>query len=133
MPGKRRKSGGRSKFWSMKGTHRPTGVPFESGFEKKFLDQCYVLGIRVDRCKSVVPYQDATGKWCRYEPDFLLIDYDYVVEIKGAWAFKDNHANVREKFFAAQKYFNGRYTLATEKELKGTFVADLLRTLHNGN
>lgn len=117
----------------MQGVHRSTRVPYESGLEKKFLDQCYMLGVKVDRCKVVVPYQDATGKWCRYEPDFVLLDYDYVVEIKGAWAFKDNHANVREKFFAAQRHFNGRYTLFTEKELKGSFVADLITRLHNGH
>lgn len=132
MAGKR-KSGGRSKFWSMKGVHRSTKVPYESGLEKRFLDQCYMMGVKVGRCKVVVPYQDASGKWCQYEPDFLLIEYDYVVEIKGSWAFRDNHGNVREKFFAAQKHFQGRYTLVTEKELKGTFVSELLRTLHNGN
>lgn len=128
-----RKHKGKPKFWSMKGVHKGTGVVFESGFEKKFLDQCWMQGIKVTRCKVLVPYTDATGKAHTYEPDFYLPDFNYVVEVKGAWAFKDNHGNVREKFFAAAKHFEGRYTLVTERELRGDFVARLHKGLVDGN
>ena len=120
----------RSKFWSMHGVVR--GVPYESGFEKKFLEQCYMQGIKVERSKVRVPYKDADGKWHHYEPDFYWPQYDYTIEIKGSWAFKTNHANVREKYHAAAAYFKGRYTMFTEKELRGDFVAKLHAELHNG-
>lgn len=115
----------------MRGTQH--GVPFESGFEKKFLDQCYQLGIKVERCKSTVRYQDATGKWHTYYPDFYWPEARFVVEIKGAWAFKENHGHVKEKMMAALKYFEGRYTVITEKELRSDFVAKLYRGLKSGN
>lgn len=129
MAGKKRGK----RFWGMKGTHKTLGLRFESGFEKKFLDQCYLQGIRVERCAEIVPYKDAEGKDRQYEPDFYLPDFDYVVEIKGSWAFRDNHGHVREKFFAAQAFFKGRYTLITEKELKADFVAKLHKELAGGN
>lgn len=116
----------------MYGTHRPTGVRFESGFEKLFVEQCYLQGIQVERCRVVVPYQDSTGKWRSYEPDFRWPAFDYVIEIKGAWAMRANHAWAKEKFLAAHKHFSGRYTLFTEKELKRGFVADLHRRLVHG-
>lgn len=106
------------------------GIEFESGFEKKFLEQCYQLGIKVQRCTSQVRYRDSAGKWHVYHPDFYWPDYDYVIEIKGVWAFRENHGNVREKFQAATVQYRGRYTIITEKELKTTFVADLFRQLH---
>lgn len=123
----------KGKFWSMHGTHRSTGIRYESGFEKKFLDQCYLQGIRVTRCTVVVPYRDSTGKSHTYEPDFFWPDFNYVIEIKGSWALRDNHGFVREKFFAAKAQFNGRYTLITEKELKTDYVATLRRDLTHGN
>jgi hypothetical protein len=123
----------KSKFWSMHGTHRPTGVRFESGFEKQFIDQCYMQGIKVARCTVVVPYVDSEGKVRSYEPDFVWTDFDYVIEIKGAWALRTNHAWVREKFLAAQKHFHGRYTLFTERELRRGYVADLHRRLVHGD
>lgn len=120
------------KFWSMQGTHRATKLPYDSGLEKKFLDQCYMQGIKVVRCTVRVPYKDGDGKWHHYEPDFYLPDFDFVVEIKGSWAFKTNHAHVREKFYAAQTHFKGRYTLITEKELRTDFVAGLHKVLTDG-
>lgn len=133
MPGKRLKGSRahRSKFWGMRGSYN--GIQFESGYEKKFLEQCRQLGIRVERCKVGVAYQDAQGKWHRYEPDFYWPEVDYVVEIKGTWAFRENHGNVREKFAAATVQFKGRYTIVTEKELRSDFVIRLYRTLINGN
>lgn len=122
----------RSKYWSMHGLHRESGVQFESGFEKKFLEQCYMQGIKVERCTVKVPYVDSEGKSRLYEPDFYWPKFDYVIEIKGAWALRSNHAYVKEKFFAAQRFFSGRYTLFTEKELKSGFVADLHRRLASG-
>jgi hypothetical protein len=112
----------------MRGTFQ--GIGFESGFEKKFLEQCYQLGIKVERSKKTVKYKDAHGKWHEYHPDFFWPDLNYTIEIKGAWAFRDNHGNVREKYAAAMISFGGRYTIITEKELKTTFVADLFRSLH---
>lgn len=123
----------RNKMWSMHGTHKPTGVKFESGFEKQFLEQCFLQGIKVARCKVTVPYQDPTGKWRFYEPDFTWPDFDYVIEIKGSWAMRINHAWCKEKFLAAHTHFKGRYTLFTEKELRRGFVADLHRRLVHGN
>lgn len=120
MTGSRR---ARSKFWSMHGTHKSTGVAFESGHEKKFLEQCYMQGIKVQRCETRVPYIDSEGKARHYEPDFFLPDFNYVVEIKGVWALKSNHAYVKEKFLAAMKHFKGRYTMITEVELKNGYVA----------
>lgn len=128
-----RPRGGRSKFWSMHGTHKPTGLRFESGFEKKFLDQCYMQGIKVQRCTVRVPYVDSDGKQRMYEPDFYWPDFDFVIEIKGVWALRSNHAYVKEKFHAAQTFFNGRYTVFTEKELRAGFVADLHRRLVHGD
>lgn len=122
----------RSKFWSMHGTHGATGVAFESGHEKKFIEQCFLQGIQVQRCTVRVPYIDSDGKLRHYEPDFYWPKFDYVIEIKGSWALRTNHAYVKEKFFAAQKFFNGRYTMITEKELRVGFVADLHRRLTHG-
>lgn len=85
------------------------------------------------RCPTFVPYTDSSGKPHLFEPDFYLPDFDYVVEVKGSWAFKDNHGNVREKFFAASKHFKGRFTMVTEKELRGDFVSRLHAELVNGN
>lgn len=115
----------RSKFWSMHGTHRATGVAYESGHEKKFLEQCFLQGIKVERCTVRVPYIDSAGKARHYEPDFYWPKFDYVIEIKGAWALKSNHAYVKEKLLAAMKHFKGRYTLLTEKELREGFVAKI--------
>lgn len=123
----------KSKFWSMHGTHKPTGIRYESGFEKQFLEQCFLQGIKVVRCEVTVPYKDSTGKWRTYEPDFSWPDFNYVIEIKGAWAMRTNHAWCQEKFLAAQVHFNGRYTLLTEKELRQGFVADLHRRLVHGD
>lgn len=131
MAGNHRKR--KRKYWGIRGTHKALGVVFESGFEKKFLDQCYMQGIKVQRCEEKVPYLDSSGKLHHYVPDFYLPDFDYVVEIKGSWAFQDNHGHVKEKFFAAQRFFKGRYTLITEKELKGDFVARLHKELMSGN
>lgn len=116
----------------MKGTHKTLRIEFDSGLEKRFLDQCYMQGIKVERCRKLVPYRDSDGKAHTYEPDFYLPDFDFVVEIKGSWAFKTNHANVREKFYAAMEFFGGKYTLITEKELKGDFVAGLHKVLTDG-
>ena len=121
----------RSKFWSQHGADKRSGVKYDSGFEKKFLEQCYMLGVETVRSKARVPYKDADGKWHHYEPDFYWPAYDYTIEIKGSWAFKSNHANVKEKFHAAFAFFNGRYTLFTEKELRGDYVAKLFAELHN--
>lgn len=121
----------RSKFWGMRGNYN--GIPFESGYEKKFLEQCRQLGIKVRRCTAQVSYQDATGKWHSYNPDFYWPDVDYVVEVKGTWALKTNHGFVKEKFEAATKFFSGRYTIVTEKELKTDFVIRLYRGLVYGN
>jgi hypothetical protein len=114
----------------MKGTFR--GIAFESGYEKKFLEQCYMLGIRVVRSPASVAYQDSTGKWHSYKPDFLWPDHSYTVEVKGTWAFRDNHGNVKEKYVAAVKHFQGRYTIVTERELKSGFVAKLYASLVRG-
>lgn len=119
----------RSRFWSMRG--RFNGVVFESGFEKKFLEQCYQLGVRVTRSDAEIRYRDAQGRLHRYYPDFYWPEYDHTIEIKGTWAFRENHGNVREKYMAAMDHFKGRYSLITEKELKTTFVADLRRKLHD--
>ena len=121
----------RSKFSGIGGRHRSTGLVYHSGLEKRFLDQCYMLGIKVDRCKDIVPYTDASGKWHRYEPDFVLVDFGVVVEIKGLWAVRSNHANVREKFEAARARFGGRYVMMTEKELRSDYVARLHRSLRS--
>ncbi|AAX84916.1 possible NADH dehydrogenase subunit [Xanthomonas phage Xp15] len=118
----------RSKFRSMHG--RSNGIGFESGFEKKFLLQCYQLGIKVERSLEQVAYQDSKGIWHRYNPDFYWPDVNFTVEIKGSWAFRDNHGNVKEKFYAAMVYFKNRYTLITEKELRSDYVAKLYRSLH---
>lgn len=107
------------------------GLEYESGLEKKFLEWCYKLGVRVARCNSWVPYIDADGISHRYNPDFVLVDYDYVVEIKGLWALRENHAHVREKYHAAYKQFSGRYSLLTEKELRSDFVGIMMRDLYN--
>jgi hypothetical protein len=112
----------------MKGSFR--GVGFESGFEKRFLEQCYMLGVRTVRSPASVAYQDASGKWHSYKPDFYWPEYDYTVEIKGVWAFRENHGNVKEKYAAALKHFKGRYTIITERELKTDFVARLRASLH---
>lgn len=117
----------RSKFWSMHGTFH--GVKFDSGYEKKFLEMCYRMGIKVERSREQIKYQDATGKWHQYNPDFYLTDLNYTVEVKGSWAFRENHGFVREKFMAATEYYRGRYTLVTEKELKTEFVSRLLAQL----
>ena len=121
----------RSKFWSLKGAYN--GIPFESGYEKRFLEQCRQLGIKVERSKASVRYQDSTGKWHSYNPDFYWPDVDYVVEVKGTWAFRENHGFVREKFAAAVAFFGGRYTIVTERELKTDFVIRLYRGLIDGN
>lgn len=128
MGGKRR-----NRFWSLKGTHKETGIRYESGFEKKFLDQCYLRGIKVVRCPSRVPYRDADGHPHHFEPDFLLPDFDFVVEIKGIWALRDNHGNVKEKYHAAMAYFNGRFAMMTERELKSDYLSQLHVMLVNGN
>lgn len=117
----------------MKGLHKETRVRYDSGFEKKFLDQCWLQGIKVTRCPDKVPYKDTEGKWRTFEPDFLLPDFEYVVEVKGAWAFKTNHGYVKEKYFAATKHYKGRFTMVTEKELRGDFVAKLHRELFGGD
>lgn len=117
----------RSKFWSMRGSFH--GTTFESGYEKKFLEMCYRLGIKVERSKDQVAYQDDKGKWHRYNPDFYLPGLDFTVEVKGSWAFRENHGFVREKFMAATSHYRGRYTLVTEKELKSDFVSKLLNQL----
>lgn len=118
------------KFDGRKGKHRSTGILYESGLERRFLDQCYLQGIKVRRCVDTVPYQDADGKWHRYEPDFVLTDFGVVVEVKGMWAVKTNHANVREKFYAARERFGeNRYVMVTEKELRSDYVARLHRAL----
>ncbi len=126
-------AGKRGKFWSLKGTHKETGVRFESGFEKKFLDQCWLRGLKVARCPDRVPYRDAEGRPHHFEPDFVLLDYGYVVEIKGLWAFKSNHGNVREKFHAAIAYYEGRFTMITERELRGDYVSKLHAELARGD
>lgn len=124
----------RSKFSGIEGRHRSTGLVYHSSLEKRFLDQCYMLGIKVDRCKDIVPYTDASGKWHRYEPDFVLVDFGVVVEIKGLWAVRSNHANVREKFEAARARFGAhRFVMMTEKELKSDYLARLYRNLVYGN
>lgn len=128
-----KKKSRKGRFWGIRGVHKSVKVQYDSGFEKKFLDQCYLQGIKVTRCTEKVPYIDAEGKAHTYEPDFYLPDFDYVVEIKGSWAFRDNHGHVREKFFAAQEFFKGRYALITEKELKSDFVAKLHKELVSGN
>ena len=118
------------KFDGKKGKHRSTEIAYESGLEKRFLDQCYLQGIKVRRCVDTVPYQDADGKWHRYEPDFVLTDFGVVVEVKGMWAVKINHANVKEKFHAARKKFGeNRYVMVTEKELRSDYVARLHKAL----
>lgn len=119
-----------SKYCSMHGSFR--GVRFESGFEKRFLEQCYMLGVRVKRCPDQVRYQDAAGKWHTYSPDFSLPDLEYTVEVKGTWAFRTNHGNVKEKYLAAMKHFGGRYTIVTERELRSDFVAKLVASLVKG-
>lgn len=110
---------------------KSNGVAYESGYEKKFLEQCYQLGVKVVRSEQTVRYRDATGKWHTYHPDFYWPEYDHTIEIKGTWAFRQNHGNVREKFMAAMEFFGGRYTLITERELRTSFVADLRRKLHD--
>lgn len=126
---------GKRKRFSAKyvGTHRPLGIGYESGLEKRFLDQCYAQGIKVERCKTTVPYQDDTGKWRTYSPDFRLVDFDVVVEVKGMWAVRSNHAYVNEKYHAAKAKFKGRYVLITEKELRSDYVARLHRELVGGH
>lgn len=111
----------------MKGTFR--GVSFESGFEKKFLEQCYLQGIRTVRSPALVAYQDSSGKWHTYSPDFYWPDLDYTVEVKGTWAFRENHGNVKEKYVAALRHFGGRYTIVTERELRSDFVSRLHASL----
>lgn len=129
MAGKKKS---KSKFSGIEGRHKSTGIEYQSGLEKKFLDQCYMLGIRVARCKDIVPYIDASGKWHRYEPDFVLTDFGVVVEIKGLWAVRSNHANVREKFEAARARFGAnRFVMMTEKELRSDYVAKLHRSLRS--
>lgn len=90
-------------------------------------------GIKVVRCKVRVPYQDSDGVWRHYEPDFYLPDFDLVVEIKGLWAIRSNHAWVREKYQAARVRFKGRYTVLTETELRSGYVAVLHKGLVSGN
>ena len=124
--------GKRKRFWGHRGEHKTLGVAFESGLERRFLDQCYLQGIKVERCLDKVPYVDEAGKSHLYTPDFYLPDFKFVIEIKGTWTFKANHGFVREKFFAAREYFKGRYMLITEKELKQDIVAKLHRDLVNG-
>lgn len=131
MAGKRKP---KSKFSGIEGRHKGTGIEYQSGLEKKFLDQCYMMGLKVARCKDTVPYTDASGRRHRYEPDFVLVDFGVVVEIKGLWAVRSNHANVREKFEAARARFGAhRFVMMTEKELKSDYLARLHRNLVYGN
>lgn len=122
---------GKSKFWSMHGLHKPTGLRFESGLERKFLDQCYMLGIKVKRCQHKVQYKDSAGKVRTYEPDFELSDFNWVIEIKGKWAVRSNHAYVKEKYQAAMAKFNGRYSVMTEIELRSGYLTKLYVELFN--
>lgn len=125
--------GGKSKFWSMTGTHKSTGLRFESGLEKRFLDQSYMLGIKVRRCTDTVPYKGSDEKWHTYLPDFELSDFRWIIEVKGKWAVCRNHAHVREKFQAAMTKYNGRYSIMTEVELKNGYLARLYaRLVHDG-
>ena len=119
---------GRSKYWSMKG--RSNGIVYDSGFEKKFLEICRQYGVKVVRSPSAVPYVGTDGKHRTYYPDFYLTDYNYTIEIKGAWAFRDNHGFVREKYFAAMAFFKGRYTLITEREINSQFLKNLFLDLY---
>lgn len=125
---------GKSKFWSMHGHHKGAGCAFESGFEKKFLDQCYMQGIKVTRCPITVPYVDSEGKARTFVPDFYWPRFRYVVEIKGSWAVRSNHAWVAEKTKAAQLLLPGRFSMMTEHDLKAGAVARLHRGLvYGGN
>lgn len=110
--------------WGLKGTLH--GLAFESGFERKFIRICRQLGIKLERSKAVVAYVES-GKRRTYHPDFYWPEVDFTVEIKGAWAFKENHGFVREKYEASVKFFGGRYTILTEKELTGDFVIRMYR------
>lgn len=120
----------RSKFWSVQGEFQ--GVRYESGYEKKFLEMCFRMGVRVERCQDQVAYKDSTGKAHRYNPDFRLPEFGFTVEVKGSWAFRDNHGFVREKFMAATEHYRGRYALVTEKELKSDYVSNMLARLQDG-
>lgn len=117
------------KFRSMVGTHKMTGLRFESGLEKRFLDQCYMLGLKVRRCVDAIPYKGSDGKWHTYLPDYVLSDYNWVIEVKGRWAVIQNHAHVKEKFQAALVKYNNRYSIMTEVELKDGFLNRLYATL----
>lgn len=119
---------GGKKFWSMHGVYN--GIHFDSGFEKRFLEQCRQLGIKVTRSPDQVKYQDPSGKWHVYFPDFLWPDYKHTIEIKGTWAIRINHGFVKEKTAAALLHFKGRYTIFSEKDLKSSAVQDLYRKLH---
>jgi len=116
---------GGNKYSGNRGTHKETKIPYESSLEKKFLDQCYLQGIRVSRCTDRIPFVDHKNHWHTYNPDFKLLDFDYAIEIKGAWAFKTNHGFVEEKYYAARRFFGGRYTIMTEKEIKDGFLSRL--------
>lgn len=123
--------GGKGKYWSMTGVHKPSGLRFESGLEKRFLDQCYMLGIKARRCTDAVPYKGSDDKWHTYLPDFELMDYRWIVEVKGMWAVRRNHAHVREKFQAAMTKYGGRYSIMTEVELRNGFLSRLYARLAN--
>lgn len=118
------------KFWSMKG--ELNGVKFDSGFEKKFLEKCEAAGVRVARSQAQVRYMGSDNKFRTYHPDFYLLDFDWTVEIKGCWALKNNHGFVREKFFAAQRWFKGRFFLITERELRTDAVERFFEALKSG-
>lgn len=118
----------RKNYYGQKGSLH--GLGFESGFEKKFIRICRQLGIRLERSKHEIRYQEGNpAKWHTYYPDFYWPDVDFVVEIKGTWAFKTNHGFIREKYAAAMVKLNGRYTVLTEKELTSEFILRMYKAL----
>jgi Phage endonuclease I len=119
----------RKSYGGMKGTLH--GIDFESGHEKKFIRICRQLGIRLTRCEMKIPYC-AEGRWHTYSPDFSWPAVNYVIEVKGSWAFKDNHGFVREKYTYAMKELKGRYALISEKELTSEFVMGMYKAILSG-
>lgn len=56
----------------------------DSGWESRFLDECVKKDIPTTKDhKIMIEYENSIGKNATYFPDFLLLDHDILVEVKG--------------------------------------------------
>ena len=96
-------------------------IDCQGRYEERFILAAQTMGLQLQNLKRegvTIPYQDSSGKWRKYFPDFFDQKNNTVIEIKSTWTFDgcgtkplDRDLNLRKIRAAADSGYSILYVM----------------------